>query len=176
MPSIGDNDKDWKIAHVVLKTNKKFQYLFQGIKGNPDISPGGISVDDITLSETQCPRGVWVIRNFSHLLNTAPEKFTMRSPLFYSPEGYRYCIALTPRGRKWSSSANYTRISFQLVSGENDDILEWPALHRQVTITVMDQTPNVREQMSLERSFTTNPTQFVSGRSRGRELPKKTIF
>ncbi|KAJ6659623.1 hypothetical protein lerEdw1_018592 [Lerista edwardsae] len=160
----GDNDKNWKIAHVVLKTTTEFRYFFQGIKGNPDVSPGGISIDDITLSETQCPSGVWIIRNFSHLLNTADENYTLRSPQFYSPEGYSYSLALSPRGRNGSSSANYISIFFYLVSGENDGILEWPALHRQATVTVVDQTLSVREQMSLERSFTTKPTQFFSGR------------
>lgn len=149
---------------MVLRTTTKFRYFFQGIKGNPDVSPGGISIDDITLSETQCPSGVWIIRNFSHLLNTAAENYTLRSPQFYSPEGYSYSLVLFPRGWNGSSSTNYIGIFFYLVSAENDGILEWPALHRQVTVTVVDQTLNVREQMSLERSFTTKPTQFFSGR------------
>ncbi|XP_066478313.1 meprin A subunit alpha-like [Tiliqua scincoides] len=161
----GDDDQNWKIAHVVLKTTKKFRYIFQGIKGNSDISPGGISIDDITLSETKCPSGVWIIRNFSHILHTTAKKYTLRSPRFYSPEGYSYSISLFPRGQNQSPSASYIHISFNLLSGENDDVLEWPALHRQATVTVVDQTPNVREQMSLERSFTTNPNQFLPGKN-----------
>ncbi|KAH0621796.1 hypothetical protein JD844_023430 [Phrynosoma platyrhinos] len=160
----GDSDHDWKIAHVNLKCQKKFRFLFHGLKGNPDDSAGGIYIDDLTLSETQCPRGVWLIRNFSQLLTTAPEGYSMHSPRFYSPEGYGYGLTLSPRGLRGSAFANYTRISFHLVSGENDGVLEWPALHRQVTITVLDQNPNARKRMSSERSFTTTQAQTFQGR------------
>ncbi|XP_042336144.1 meprin A subunit alpha-like isoform X2 [Sceloporus undulatus] len=155
----GDSDHNWKIAHVNLKCQKKFRFLFHGLKGNPDASAGGIYIDDLTLSETQCPRGVWLIRNFSQLLTTAPEGYSMHSPRFYSPEGYGYSLTLSPRGLRDSAFENYIRISFHLVSGENDAVLEWPALRRQVTITVLDQNPNVRKRMSSERSFTTDEKQ-----------------
>ncbi|XP_061482183.1 meprin A subunit alpha [Rhineura floridana] len=157
----GDSDHNWKIAHVKLKGRKKIRYLFYGLKGNPDDSSGGISIDDLTLSETQCPNAVWLIHNFSHILKNAPEDYSMLSPRFYSPEGYGYGIRLYPRGLSGSAFANYTRISFHLASGENDGVLEWPALNRQVTIIVLDQHPNVRERMSVERSFTTDAKQVL---------------
>ncbi|XP_053126286.1 meprin A subunit alpha-like [Hemicordylus capensis] len=157
----GDSDPNWKLAHVTLKGSEKFRYLFQGLKGDPDTSYGGIFIDDLTLSETQCPSGVWLIRNFSHLIKTAPQNYSLRSPLFFNPEGYGFGVSLYPRGLSGSSSENYTRIFFHLASGENDGVLEWPALHRQATITVLDQHPDVRKRMSSERSFTTDLTQIV---------------
>ncbi|KAJ7346012.1 hypothetical protein JRQ81_001962, partial [Phrynocephalus forsythii] len=159
----GDNDHNWKIAHVNLNRRKPFRYLFHGLKGDPDNSSGGISIDDLTLSETKCPSAVWLIRNFSSLLKTAPEGYSMWSPQFYSPEGYGYGVVLYPKGLRSSALKNYIRISFHLVSGANDGILEWPVLHRQVTITVLDQHPNVMERMSSERSFITNETQLLPG-------------
>ncbi|XP_062971988.1 meprin A subunit alpha [Elgaria multicarinata webbii] len=159
----GDSDHNWKIAHVTLKGQRKFKYLFHGLKGNPDDSSGGISIDDLTLSETPCPSAVWLIRNFSHLLKTMPEDYFIQSPRFYSSEGYGYGLTLSPSGRNDSAFANYTHIFFHLMSGENDGVLEWPALGRQVTITVLDQDPDVRERMSSERSFTTDATQVFPG-------------
>ncbi|KAF7239478.1 Meprin A subunit alpha [Varanus komodoensis] len=159
----GNSDHNWKIAHVTLNVQRKFKYLFHGLKGNPGDSSGGISIDDLTLSETPCPSAVWLIRNFSHLLRTAPEDYLVQSPLFYSAEGYGYGLTVSPRGQSDSASANYTRISFHLISGENDGVLEWPVLGRQVTITVLDQDPDVRRRMSSERSFTTDATQVFPG-------------
>lgn len=45
----GDDDHSWKIAHVPLTMDSKFRYAFQGIRGDPANSLGGIQVDDITL-------------------------------------------------------------------------------------------------------------------------------
>nr|XP_060625968.1 meprin A subunit alpha-like [Anolis sagrei ordinatus] len=172
----GDNDHNWKIAHVNLRCQKKFRFLFHGLKGNPDDSNGGIFIDDLTLSETHCPTAVWLIRDFSHLLTTASEDFSMSSPRFYSPEGYGYGISLAPRGPRDSAFANYTRISFHLISGENDGILEWPALHRQVTITLLDQNPNARERMSAERSFTTDATQVFPEKNNSSRWGKPSLL
>lgn len=146
-----DSDQDWKIAHVTLNVQNKFRYLFQGLKGNPGSSSGGIIVDDVTLTETPCPTAVWIVRNFSQILESASSD-VIQSPRFYSPEGYAYGISLYPQ----SSSSGYTRVAFHLCSGENDAVLEWPALNRQAMLTVLDQDPNVLQRMSASRSFTTS--------------------
>ncbi|XP_044301080.1 meprin A subunit alpha [Varanus komodoensis] len=172
----GNSDHNWKIAHVTLNVQRKFKYLFHGLKGNPGDSSGGISIDDLTLSETPCPSAVWLIRNFSHLLRTAPEDYLVQSPLFYSAEGYGYGLTVSPRGQSDSASANYTRISFHLISGENDGVLEWPVLGRQVTITVLDQDPDVRRRMSSERSFTTDATQVFPGKNQSSRWDKPSLL
>ncbi|KAM9196224.1 LOW QUALITY PROTEIN: meprin A subunit alpha-like [Mergus octosetaceus] len=153
-----DNDHNWKIAHVTLSAQKKFRYLFQGLKGNPNSSSGGIIIDDVTLTETPCPTAVWVIRNFSQILEN-PSRDVIQSPRFYSPEGYAYGVSLYPQ----SSTSGYTRIAFHLCSGENDAVLEWPALNRQAMLTVLDQDPDILKRMSSSRSFTTNKDQVISG-------------
>ncbi|KFQ47835.1 Meprin A subunit alpha, partial [Pelecanus crispus] len=145
-----DNDSNWKIAHVTLNAQKKFRYLFQGLKGNPSSSSGGIAIDDVTLTETPCPTAVWVIRNFSQILENASSGI-IESPRFYSPEGYGFGVTVVPH----SSISGYTRIAFHLCSGENDGVLEWPALNRQAIMTVLDQDPDVMKRMSSSKSFTT---------------------
>ncbi|XP_035178162.1 meprin A subunit alpha [Oxyura jamaicensis] len=152
-----DNDHNWKIAHVTLNAEKKFRYLFQGLKGNPSSSSGGIVIDDVTLTETPCPTAVWVIRNFSQILKNASSD-VIQSPRFYSPEGYAYGISLYPQSR----ISGYARIAFHLCSGENDAVLEWPALNRQAMLTVLDQDPDVLKRMSASRSFTTNKDHVMS--------------
>ncbi|NXK19401.1 MEP1A protein, partial [Arenaria interpres] len=155
-----DNDHNWKIAHVTLNAQKKFRYMFQGLKGNPSSSAGGIAIDDVTLTETPCPTAVWVIRNFSQILeNTSTD--VIQSPRFYSPEGYGFGISLYPHSR----ISGYTRVAFHLCSGENDGVLEWPALNRQAILTVLDQDPDILQRMSSSKSFTTSKDHVLSGSS-----------
>ncbi|XP_027458538.1 meprin A subunit alpha isoform X2 [Zalophus californianus] len=158
----GDLDQNWKIAHVTLREEKKFRYMFQGTKGDPQNSNGGIYLDDITLTETPCPTGVWTIRNFSQVLqNTVPGK-RLLSPRFYNSEGYGFGLTLYPNGRFNSSSSGYLGLAFHLCSGENDAILEWPVENRQVVMTILDQEPDARNRMSSSMVFTTSKSQTSS--------------
>lgn len=162
--SSGDLDQNWKIAHVTLREEKKFRYMFQGTKGDPQNSNGGIYLDDITLTETPCPTGVWTIRNFSQVLqNTVPGK-KLLSPRFYNSEGYGFGLTLYPNGRFSSSSSGYLGLAFHLCSGENDAILEWPVENRQAVMTILDQEPDARNRMSSSMVFTTSKSQTSSGR------------
>ncbi|KAK1171832.1 meprin A, alpha (PABA peptide hydrolase), tandem duplicate 1 [Acipenser oxyrinchus oxyrinchus] len=154
----GDKDHSWKIAHVPLKANVKFRYMFQGVRGDPTHSDGGIFIDDISLAETRCPSGVWQIKNFTGLLKTTTTGDSILSPRFYSPEGYGYGIELLPH-----SYYGYIGAFFHLTSGENDAFLEWPAANRQITITVIDQDPDVRLRLSSSRSFTTSGNHVIPG-------------
>ncbi|XP_067401057.1 meprin A subunit alpha [Emydura macquarii macquarii] len=161
----GDSDHNWKIAHVTLKAQEKFRYVFQGLRGSHSSSSAGIFIDDVTLTETPCPSAVWLIRNFTHVLQTSVSGSVMHSPRFYSPEGYGYGITLYPRGIVDSNFADYTRIYFHLCSGENDNVLNWPAENRQAILTVLDQHPDVRNRMSSSRSFTTDKSQVLSDKN-----------
>ncbi|NWH70486.1 MEP1A protein, partial [Piaya cayana] len=152
-----DSDHSWKIAHVTLNAQEKFRYLFQGLKGDPSSSSGGIVIDDVTLTEAPCPTAVWVIRNFSQILDDTSVT-VLQSPRFYSPEGYGFGITLYPR----ASISGYTRIALHLCSGENDGVLEWPALNRQAMLTVLDQDPDALKRMSSTRSFTTSQDHVTS--------------
>ncbi|KAF6716609.1 Meprin A subunit beta [Oryzias melastigma] len=44
----------------------------------------------------------------------------------------------------------------QLLSGDYDGRLEWPCLGRQIFFQMLDQTPNIQQQMSKRSSFTTS--------------------
>ncbi|XP_010816580.2 meprin A subunit alpha [Bos taurus] len=155
----GDFDHNWKIAHVTLREEKKFRYLFQGTKGDPQNSSGGIYLDDITLTETPCPAGVWTVRNFSQVLQNTVKGDKLHSPRFYNSEGYGLGLTLYPQGRTSSGSSGYLGLTFHLCSGENDAVLEWPVENRQVIMTILDQEADVRERMSSSMVFTTSKTQ-----------------
>ncbi|XP_016014402.2 meprin A subunit alpha [Rousettus aegyptiacus] len=157
----GASDQNWKIAHVTLREEKKFRYLFQGTKGDPQNSNGGIYLDDITLTETPCPTAVWTVQNFSQVLQTTVKGDRIQSPRFYSSEGYGLGLTLYPHGSN-SSSSGYLRLAFHLCSGENDAILEWPVENRQVIMTILDQEPDVRNRMSASMTFTTSKSQTSS--------------
>ncbi|XP_010616116.1 meprin A subunit alpha [Fukomys damarensis] len=152
----GDSDHNWKIAHVMLQEEKKFRYLFQGTKGDPQNSAGGISLDDVTLAETPCPAGVWTVRNISQVLQSTTKGDKLLSPRFYNSEGYGFGVTLYPHGRATSSASGSLSVAFHLCSGENDAILEWPVQNRQAIVTILDQETDVKSRMSLSMMLTTS--------------------
>ncbi|KAL2082404.1 hypothetical protein ACEWY4_022222 [Coilia grayii] len=157
---MGDDDHSWKIAHVPFKMDGKFRYAFQGLRGDPSSSQGGIVIDDVTLAETRCPSGVWRIANFSRLVATMAPGEYLQSPRFHSPEGYGFGLQFAPNSEVYSG---WVGAFFHLTSWVNDHVLEWPVGNRQVTVTVLDQDPDVTRRQSFSLSFTTNGKQLVSG-------------
>lgn len=151
-----DSDHTWKIAHVPMEARQKFRYSFQAVRGDPPTSAGGIYIDDISLTETCCPNAVWRIQNFSKILETANASTVVDSPRFYSPEGYGYGVRMVPLSSYSDYTGNYVGLYFHLLSGENDAVVQWPAVHRQATLVVMDQDPDVKLRMSSARSLTTD--------------------
>ncbi|XP_040289824.1 meprin A subunit beta-like [Bufo bufo] len=143
----------WQIHHSKLSAKNKFRFVFQGIKGGGN-SAGGISIDDINLSETECPQNVWHIRNFTRDLI----KSSLFSPPYYSKDGYAYQISLIEY--PWSSLPFNIATFVYLVSGANDATLQWPCPWRQVTVEFIDQNPNAQERTSNMKSITTDPNEF----------------
>lgn len=134
----------------------KFRYSFQAVRGDPSASAGGIYIDDISLTETRCPSAVWRIQNFSKIMETADNNTVINSPRFYSPEGYAYGVRVIPLSSYTDYTGSYTGLYFHLVSGDNDAVLQWPAVNRQATLVVMDQDPDIKLRMSTARSLTTD--------------------
>ncbi|KAM6915521.1 meprin A subunit alpha-like [Xenentodon cancila] len=151
-----DSDYAWKIAHVPMEVGVKFRYAFQAIRGDTATSTGGIFIDDISLTETRCPNAVWTIRNFSTIMKTADVNTYIDSPRFYSPEGYGYGVRIMPRSDYTDYTGNYTGLYFHLASGDDDIVMQWPAVNRQATLVVMDQDPDILLRMSSARSLTTD--------------------
>ena len=139
----------WKLHHVPLNATKTFQVEFEARKGAGS-SSGGFSVDDINLSETECPHQTWQIRNFEEVLNTSNYGTFLYSPRYYSIDGYGYQILLQLR-------KTFFGVYVRLVSGDYDDTLEWPLAWRQITAQMLDQNPQMQLRMSKERSLTTDP-------------------
>ncbi|XP_058653167.1 meprin A subunit beta-like [Onychostoma macrolepis] len=137
----------WKLHHVTLNANKTFQVVFEARKGAGN-SSGGFSLDDINISETDCPH-TWQIRDSEKVLNNSGS-FSMYSPLYYSSDGYRFQASLSVYQDSFS-------ISVRPVSGAYDGQLQWPCPWRQITLQMLDQNPHIQKQMSLEQSFTTEP-------------------
>ncbi|XP_059363763.1 meprin A subunit beta-like [Carassius carassius] len=146
----------WKLHHVPLNANKTFQVVFEARKGAGN-SSGGFSLDDINISETECPH-TWQIRDFEKVMNNSVSGTWMYSPLYYSSEGYRFQALL-------KVYQNYLSIYVGLVSGAYDEQLQWPCPWRQITFQVLDQNPHVQKRMSSEKSFTTDPA-LVSSNGR----------
>ncbi|XP_067150481.1 meprin A subunit alpha-like isoform X2 [Apteryx mantelli] len=171
----GDGDHHWKLASIPFGVQTKFRYGFQGIRGDPAQSEGGIAVDDTSLTETNCPTNIWHIRNFTSLFSSTSKGDYIISPVFYSSEGYAFALQLYPHGRNTSPYMNYMGITFHLCSSQNDGLLEWPVGHRQVILSVLDQDPDVIHRMSLSLSFTTDPKQLVFGRNDTLQWDKPSI-
>ncbi|KAI5619860.1 meprin A subunit beta precursor [Silurus asotus] len=145
----------WELHHVTLDASQKFRVVFEGVKGMRT-SQGGLSLDDVNLSETQCPHHTWHIRNFTSLLATTPVGSKIYSPTFLSPDGYSFQIGLYINGK--SGSSNNMGMYLHLTSGPNDSQLQWPCPWRQATIALMDQHPNIQQRMDNQRMITTDPS------------------
>ncbi|KAM8846631.1 meprin A subunit beta-like [Synchiropus picturatus] len=153
----------WRIHHVSLDATSEFQVEFEVQKGNGS-SSGGISIDDINLSEIQCPDVTMQIDDFEHVLTTSPRGTFMYSPRHYSSDGYAYRFAV-------QMNEDFVGLRVQLLSGQNDDELTWPCVNRQVTLQVVDQTPNIQHHMSRQRSLTTtDPRYWDNPRRFGRKI------
>uniref|UniRef100_A0A087XQ11 Metalloendopeptidase n=1 Tax=Poecilia formosa TaxID=48698 RepID=A0A087XQ11_POEFO len=144
----GSPTSHWKIHHVSLNATKDFQVVFEVRKG-AGISTGGFSIDDINLSETECPHAVWQIDDLENLLNTSSSGTIMYSPRQFSKDGYAYRVAA-------SISGPNVFMYVQLLSSQNDDRLQYPCLQRLIILQLLDQTPNKQLQMSKERTLVTD--------------------
>uniref|UniRef100_A0A3B4GDV0 Metalloendopeptidase n=1 Tax=Pundamilia nyererei TaxID=303518 RepID=A0A3B4GDV0_9CICH len=139
----------WTLHHVPLNATKQFQVEFEVRKGAGN-STGGFSIDDINLSELECPDGTWQINDFERFWNSTHTPALIYSPRQYSSEGYAYRVALYLRQTDFGAYV-------QLVSGVYDDQLQWPCPQRQFTVQMVDQNPNIQLQMSRQMSLTTDP-------------------
>ncbi|XP_021460166.2 meprin A subunit beta [Oncorhynchus mykiss] len=148
----------WELYHVTLDVKMKFRVKFEGLKGT-GASTGGLSLDDINLSETTCPQHIWRIRDFAGLLETTPTGVNIYSPRFLSPSGYSFMVSVYINGR---SSPGSMAIYFHLTSGPKDDSLTWPCPWHQATMALMDQNPDIRQRMSNHRMITTDPNKLSS--------------
>ncbi|XP_074133484.1 meprin A subunit beta-like isoform X2 [Sminthopsis crassicaudata] len=141
----------WQLHYVSLAVTHKFRILFEGSRGT-GTSAGGLSIDDINLSETKCPHHIWRINNFTQILSS---REVIYSPPFYSPSGYAFQVQLDVRNQI------NVGIYFFLISGANDEELEWPCPWHQATMTLLDQNPDILRSMSNERSITTDPLKTI---------------
>uniref|UniRef100_A0A3B3DRJ7 Metalloendopeptidase n=1 Tax=Oryzias melastigma TaxID=30732 RepID=A0A3B3DRJ7_ORYME len=136
----------WKLHHVSLNATKNFQVVFEAQNG-VGRSTGGFSVDDINLHETECPHLTLQIDDFQTVLETTTAR--IYSSRQYSSEGYAFRFGALFFGTHFG-------LYMQLLSGDYDDQLDWPCLRRQMTFQMLDQTPNIQQQMAKRWSFTTN--------------------
>ncbi|XP_059369044.1 meprin A subunit beta-like isoform X2 [Carassius carassius] len=144
----------WELYHVMLNVSDKFRVVFEGVKGRKP-SKGGLSLDDINLSETKCPQYTWRIRDFKRLLATTPAGSDTYSPRFLSPDGYSFQISLNINGLK--DSPHIMAIYLHLTSGPKDNNLQWPCPWRQASMELMDQNPDIQHRMNNIKMITTDP-------------------
>ena len=158
-PPSGPQTSHWQLHHVSLNATKHFQVEFEARKGAGS-SSGGFSIDDINLSEVECPHVTMQFDDFEKLLNTSKYGTTILSPRQYSTGGYAYRVGI-------KLSKTFVGIFVQLLSGKNDKQLQWPCPQRQVTFQMLDQTPNIQQHMSKQRSITTDLSTISNGKFMG---------
>ncbi|KAM6919054.1 meprin A subunit beta-like [Xenentodon cancila] len=151
----GSPQELWQLHHVSLEVKTKFRVVFQGAKEASGPAEGGLSLDDINLSETTCPEFIWRVKNFNHILDTTPTNVSIFSPLFNSKEGYTYQMQLYPNG---NNNPGELSAYAHLVAREGDTGQTWPCPWKQITMMLMDQHPHIQKRMSNQRSVTSDPT------------------
>ena len=149
---------------MTLRQTEKFRYFFQGVRGSAS-STGAISLDDITLSETVCPSAVWQTPDYSNASAAVAPGGALTSHCYSSPEGYSFGLRLYPRGRD-PAHPDHLALTVHLCSGPDDAVMEWPALNRQASVTLVDQDADATRTMSSSRSFTTGTQALPTDRPR----------
>ncbi|XP_018410801.1 PREDICTED: meprin A subunit beta [Nanorana parkeri] len=147
----------WQLYHVSLNISTKFRVVFEGVKGTGN-SNGGFSIDDINFSEAKCPHFIWHIRNFTNQLNNITR--SLFSPPYYNKDGYAFQVQLTAINSP--EQFHELGIYFHLISGHNDNQLQWPCSLRQAAMVLMDQNPDIRKRMSNLRSITTDSQRLTN--------------
>uniref|UniRef100_UPI0037E8B760 meprin A subunit beta n=1 Tax=Semicossyphus pulcher TaxID=241346 RepID=UPI0037E8B760 len=150
----------WRLYHVSLDVNTKFRVVFEGSAGSRP-STGGLSLDDINLSETTCPEFMWRVKNFSQVMENTPTNTSIFSPQFTSKEGYRFQMELYPNGK--AGYPGELSAYAHLVARERDSGRIWPCPWKQMTMMLMDQHPHIQKRMSNQRSVTTDPNMKATG-------------
>ncbi|KAK2901482.1 hypothetical protein Q8A67_009597 [Cirrhinus molitorella] len=151
----------WQLHHVSLNASRKFRVVFEGIKGS--VSAGGLSLDDVNLSETSCPEHVWRIKDFRSVLENTPLDAAIYSPRFTSKDGYSFQMGLYPSGKAGYPGELGAYAHLTSGAGAADDGLVWPARWKQMTMMLMDQNADIRRRMNNQRSVTTDPTMTTEG-------------
>ncbi|XP_076828981.1 meprin A subunit beta, partial [Brachyhypopomus gauderio] len=157
----GSPEAMWQLHHVSLDVPTKFRVVFEGTKGSGD-ARGGLSLDDVNLSETTCPEHAWRVKNFKSVMENTPVDGAIYSPRFRSKYGYTFQMALYPNGSV--NSMGELGAYAHLTSGDDgtDANLKWPCSWKQITMMLMDQHADIRRRMSNQRSVTTDPTKTVN--------------
>uniref|UniRef100_A0A3B4ZBH7 Meprin A subunit n=1 Tax=Stegastes partitus TaxID=144197 RepID=A0A3B4ZBH7_9TELE len=145
----------WQLHHVSLDAKTKFRVVFEGAKQGTGPATGGMSLDDINLSETTCPEFVWRVQNFNDVMDNTPINTAIFSPPFTSKEGYTFQMQLFPSGRQ--GYPGELSAYAHLVARQGDTGQTWPCPWKQITMMLMDQNPHIQKRMSNQRSVTTDP-------------------
>ncbi|KAM3614330.1 uncharacterized protein V6R79_012847 [Siganus canaliculatus] len=145
----------WKLHHVLLNATRPFNVEFE-VRRGAGSSSGGFSVDDINLFETQCPHHVWHVPQFNKFLMNSSVSTTLVSPRFLTTQQYGLQLLL-------QLYSGYFGVFFRLVSTKNDDQLQWPCAWRQVTVSLLDQSPHIQQRMSKQMSITTDSEKTFTG-------------
>ncbi|KAL6104631.1 mep1b [Pungitius sinensis] len=145
----------WQLHHVSLDVKTKFRVVFQGTKEAAGPFTGGLSLDDINLSENTCPEFIWRVKNFSQVMENTAANTSIFSPPFTSKEGYTFQMELYPSGK--AGYPGELSAYAHLVAREGDTGQQWPCPWKQMTMMLMDQHPHIQKRMSNQRSVTTDP-------------------
>ncbi|XP_042337589.1 meprin A subunit beta, partial [Plectropomus leopardus] len=157
----GSPQELWQLHHVSLDVKTKFRVVFQGTKEGTGTAAGGLSLDDINLSETICPEFIWRVKNFSNVMDNTPSNTSIFSPPFTSKEGYTFQMELYPNGK--AGYPDELSAYAHLVAREGDAGQKWPCPWKQMTMMLMDQHPHIQKRMSNQRSVTTDPNMKATG-------------
>lgn len=102
---------------------------------------------------------IWKVSDFWERVSKAKKDKDIRveSDSFYvGPQGYKMKMAMYPNGTKEARNA-YVSLYIALMKGRYDAILPWPFRYK-VTLTVIDQNPDLLQRHNFVKSFIPEPS------------------
>lgn len=117
---------------------------------------------------------IWKVTEFWDRVSKARKDKEVRvesDPFYVGPQGYKMKLAMYPNGTKEAKNA-YISLYIALMKGKYDPILLWPFLHK-VTLSVLDQNPNVLQRRNFVKSFVPEASWKSMKRPEGEENERR---
>lgn len=102
---------------------------------------------------------LWRINNFWEKFDDGKRKpgLELHSPPFYTGQyGYKFKVVVFPYGNG-SGEGTHLSLYIRLLPGEYDALLKWP-FEGEITLTVLDQSPDSRSKRNINQSFSPDPS------------------
>ena len=116
-----------------------------------------LSLENVRISTQQSQRNTFKLEQFETLKEN--NKIWYSSGIYTSPGGYKLCLSVYVNGNGEAAINSYISCFAHLMSGEYDDILEWP-FQGEVTVELLNQLEDKNHEKEVLRFHKSTPVEY----------------